>query len=293
MKALAFWRVSVQTTAEAEDAVAELLGGFFGEPASIYSDLELGQTWCSVYLRAKPERWEGRLRELKRALVALGECGLDVGPGQVELTRLRKQDWAESWKRHFKAIEIGKRLLVKPNWLRKRALPGQRVVILNPGLSFGTGQHPTTRFCLEQLVSAREGGSQSLLDVGTGSGILAIAAVKLGYKPVDAFDYDPEAVRVANENARRNRVVLHVRRKDLCEGEPARRRYDVVCANLLATLLISQRERLLKTVAPGGLIVLAGILQKEFGEVRAWYERAGLKLVASRKEGEWESGSFR
>src|SRR5439155_23112501 len=112
----------------------------------------------------------------------------------------------------------GLALLLKPSWSRCRARRGQAVVVLDPGLSFGTGQHPTTRFCLEQIVARRtQDRGQSFLDMGTGSGILAIAAAKLGYHPVAAFDVDAHAVRIARANARKNGVAdtLHPRRQDL------------------------------------------------------------------------------
>jgi ribosomal protein L11 methyltransferase len=170
------------------------------------------------------------------------------------------------------------------------------VVVLDPGLSFGTGQHPTTAFCLEQLVARRSSKErQSLLDLGTGSGILAIAAAKLGYKPISALDFDAEAVRVARVNARRNRVADRIRfsRRDLTRmPRRAGRTYAVVCANLLADLLLAERERILARLQPVGLLVLAGILKTEFAAVQAAYEAAGLRLVASRAEKEWRSGGF-
>ena len=136
----------------------------------------------------------------------------------VVIKKLRRENWAESWKRHFKPMEIGGALLIKPGWSRRRARPGQRVVVLDPGLSFGTGHHATTAFAWNNWPPAAAPARQSFLDMGTGSGILAIAAAKLGYSPVQAFDFDPEAIRVSRANARRetackNRV--RPRRQDL------------------------------------------------------------------------------
>ena len=108
---------------------------------------------------------------------------MKIGAGKIEIAKVKREDWAESWKRHFHPIEIGKTLLVKPSWSKKRPAKNQAVVILDPGLSFGTGQHPTTSFCLHQIARGRKNGTPrpSFLDIGTGSGILAIAAAKLGY----------------------------------------------------------------------------------------------------------------
>jgi ribosomal protein L11 methyltransferase len=207
------------------------------------------------------------------------------------------RDWSESWKRHFKPLDLGPRLLVKPTWSRRVPKKSQALVVLDPGLSFGTGQHATTRFCLEQLVALRDpaASSQSMLDVGTGSGILAIAAVKLGYQPVNAFDFDPDCVRVANENTELNGVaeVLSVTHDDITQvPKKPKQRYSVVCANLIYDLLIAERDRLLARVAPGGSLVLAGILETQFTLVRKTFEAAGWKLVAATTDKEWRSGTF-
>ena len=169
---------------------------------------------------------------------------------------------------------------------------GQAVVVLDPGLSFGTGQHPTTSFCLEQLARLRRNGKQSLLDAGCGSGILAIAAVKLGYAPVEAFDFDPEAVRVAKENARVNQVQPRIARRDLTKLPARGKPFDVVCANLIHDLLIAERDKLLNRVAEGGTLVLAGILNEQFAAVKRAFMAAGMKSVAERSVREWCSGAF-
>ena len=190
----------------------------------------------------------------------------------------------------------------------------QAVVILDPGLSFGTGQHPTTEFCLRQVVAAvgrpplirerlkdaalcREAATaKSFLDIGTGSGILAIAAAKLGFKPVEAFDFDADAVRIAKTNAKTNRVQgkISFAQADLTKlPAKAAHKFDLVCANLISTLLIDQRDKILARLKPDGVVVLAGILKKEFEIVQKSFEEAGLKLVASRAQKEWRSGAFR
>ena len=218
MKSAPLLKVSAMTSLEAEEAVTELLGRVLRLPASSYHDVETGEVTVSVYM---PERrqWSPAARlELRRGFEHIRECGLDVGPGRIAALTVRHRDWAEAWKRHFKPISIGHQLLVKPNWSKRRALAGQAVVVIEPGLSFGTGQHPTTHFCLEQLAGSRKvSATQSFLDIGTGSGILAIAAAKLNYGPVEAFDFDPDAIRVAQTNGRRNRVSAKIlfRRQDL------------------------------------------------------------------------------
>ena len=320
------WRVSVITTPEAEDAVSELLGTVPGQPVSTYFNLETGVTTVTAYCRRKPARpaeWRAKIRV---GLNQIKNCGLKIGSGKVTIAKMRREDWAESWKRHFKPIEIefknrrgefceppvssgksgtrvtrpsdepGKSLLIKPSWSKKRPRKNQAVVILDPGLSFGTGQHPTTAFCLRALVRCGEiKTGRSFLDIGTGSGILAIAAAKLGYSPVHAFDFDPEAVHVARANARTNGVQrkLRIMRRDMTKLpiHPARQ-YDLICANLISTLLIAGRRRIVAQLRGGGTLVLAGILRSEFSQVQKIYAKLGLKLAIKKIENEWCSGSF-
>jgi ribosomal protein L11 methyltransferase len=292
MKQGSLVKVSVSTTTEAEEAVVELLSNICGVPASVYHDTEKHTTRVLSFTEAFTREQRQQLRD---GLRQIEEAGLNLGSAQVRFARVPRENWAESWKRHFKPLEISSRLLVLPSWSRRRPKRGQALVILDPGLSFGTGHHPTTAFCLEQIAAQRDDSRpQSLLDVGCGSGILAIAAAKLGYGPVDAFDFDPEAVRVAQENARANNVVFTTRQQDLTkQPQRSRMRYDVVCANLIYDLLIQERARILARLAPHGTLVLAGILKQQFPAVRRAYESEGLKLCASRASREWRSGAFR
>ena len=284
-------KVSLRITAEAEDAVLELLGGVFGQPASIYADTERHTTNAIIYLEKFTTAQRAQVRE---GLRLIREAGLDVGSGRISLRRVAKENWAESWKRHFHPLEIGPRLLVLPSWSKQKPKRGQAVVILDPGLSFGTGHHATTSFCLAQVAARREDARpQSLLDVGCGSGILAIAAAKLGYAPVVAFDFDPEAARVAKENAAVNHVSLKLSQQDLTRmPRRSAEKFEVVCANLMYDLLIQERDRILARLAPGGTLVLAGILRTQFAKVQTAFEAAGLRLVASRAAKEWRSGAF-
>lgn len=312
MKALKpLWRISVVTTAEAEDAAGELLASVSGLAVAAWFDLESQTSHVSVFAESGKFSPAGVRKELAAGLERIKSCGLDTGAARLEIARVKREDWAESWKRHFQPIVIRAKarpsgaqrqapqsvsLLVKPSWSRRRAAKNQAVVILDPGLSFGTGQHPTTSFCLHEIAHCRRPGTaQSFLDIGTGSGILAIAAVKLGYAPVQAFDFDPASVRVAAENARKNRVAdrLKLTRGDLTKQpwRPARQ-YDLVCANLISNLLIAERWRIVHRLKPGGTLVLAGILAAEFAEVEQAFAGCSLKLRSSRAENEWRSGAF-
>jgi ribosomal protein L11 methyltransferase len=309
----ALWRIAVDTTAEAEDAVSELLSSLFGVPAAAYFDTERRTSRVSVFLEHGTFSPAAAPAQLAAGLERVRSAGLDAGPATVEVARVKREDWAESWKKHFKPISVKIRkadladaarggsgpaqsLLVKPGWSKRRPARNQVVVRLDPGLSFGTGQHPTTGFCLREIVRCQPlGASRSFLDIGTGSGILAIAAAKLGYAPVHGFDFDPEAVRVARENAAKNRVT---RRVQLQPGDVTRlplrtgRRYDLVCANLISNLLIAERRRIVSQLQPTGTLVLAGILAAEFTEVERAFADFKLRLRSGRTENEWRSGAF-
>ncbi len=292
------FRVSVTVPVEAEEPVAALFERVFGSPPALYTEEETLRTEVSAFLSDATRFTPARRARLERGLQALRAADCPLGRARLHTRRLRHRDWAEAWKRHFRPLEIADRLLVLPPWSRRPARRGQVVVRLAPGLSFGTGRHPTTAFCLEQIVrrAPRAGAPpRSFLDLGTGSGLLAIAAARLGYAPVEALDLDPEAVRSARANAALNAVADRVRpvRRDV-RRLPLRpgRRFDLVCANLLADLLLAERRRLAAQVAPGGRLVLAGILAEEFETVRAAYAAAGWRLVASRTEREWRSGAF-
>jgi ribosomal protein L11 methyltransferase len=167
--------------------------------------------------------------------------------------------------------------------------------LLDPGLSFGTGQHPTTAFCLKQLVARRRWSKpQSLLDIGTGSGILAIAAARLGYKPVHAFDLDPEAVRTARANARQNGLGrrIHFSQQDVTKLCRTDQNCAVICANVLTNVLLAECSRIVDWLAPRGVLILAGILKEEFAQIQRAYEAYGLRLIAAKTEKEWRSASF-
>jgi len=297
MSAAPLRQISITTSPEAEEAVVELLQRRFNSPPAALYDRVRDETIVSVYLR-EGEEWKPSHRAaLKRDLVFLEECGLDVGPGTVRVIKVPHENWAESWKKHFSPLEIGSRLLIKPSWSRKKPKAGQALVVLDPGLSFGTGRHATTSFCLNALVEAREEGKeQAFLDIGCGSGILSICAAKIGYRPVDAFDVDPEAVRVCRGNAESNDVadLVDVREQDLeTASATSRRKYHVVCANLMYDLLLGERERIVGRVRAGGILALAGILTERYAEVRDHYQAAGMTEVSTLVDGEWQSGAFR
>jgi ribosomal protein L11 methyltransferase len=290
------WQVSISTNWEGEEAVASLLERTFSMPASVFRDEKTGGALVTAYPKRLPATVRALGARLADGLKQLRACDLDPGKTRITIKPLPRRNWAESWKRHFKPIEVAPGLLIKPGWSRRAARRGQRVVILDPGLSFGTGHHPTTLFCLQRLAIGKPVRSKkSFLDIGTGSGILAIAAAKLGYGPVLAFDCDAEAVRAARGNIRQNRVAgrIVLRRGDLHRWPlRARRRCDLVCANLTADVLLANAQKIRNLVRRGGRLVIAGVLEREFTKVCAKFRRFHLTLEASMVNNSWKSGEF-
>lgn len=231
--------------------------------------------------------WEEKLRGI---LDDAGRIWRLEAPMTYECSRVLEDDWAERWKVHFKPLRIGKRLLVVPTWEDARPAPGDLVIRMDPGRAFGTGHHETTRLCLVWLEgwveSWRDSRARSLLDVGTGSGILAVAAVLLGAEHVMAVDNDPEAIEVAKENIELNGLSERVQ---TIEGSASNvsGRFDAVISNIQANPLIEMAKTLAERVAAGGRLVLSGILLEQRESVRAAYEKEGLRFLDSKAEGEW------
>jgi ribosomal protein L11 methyltransferase len=292
----ALWQITIVTSPEAEEAVGSLLGDLTRQPTSSYHDTRHNRVRVSVFLpRTKPPP-ETLLARIRAAVRNLRHCNLNPAPSRLTTRPLPPQDWAESWKRHFPAIVIGRKFLLKPTWNPRLPRPGQVVIELDPGLSFGTGHHPTTRFCLESILRCQHPTQpQSLLDLGTGSGLLAIAAAKLQYHPITALEIDPVALAVARHNAQQNRVLKQIRfaRADLNQPTLELPAHDVLCANLQADLLIRQYTRIASLVRPKGDLILAGILSTEFQSVRDTYTRLGWRSSRLDCTREWTSAHFR
>ena len=286
--------VRVLTTPEAGELIGALLESIFGTTASVWSEDGSGKAKVTVYLeRESIDLVEETL--LGEGLDVLRAVGVDVGAGELVVEPVKREDWSESWKKHFSPIQVGDRLLVKPDWEEIEPKLGQAVVVLNPGMSFGTGHHATTLFCLRQLTECEPvSRGKSLLDAGTGSGILAISAAKLGYGPVEAWDFDPVAVEVARRNAEQNGLAdeLAFEKRDLTKMPLGGRQFDVVCANLMSELLVAEKAKLASWLAPAGRLVLAGILEKQFPEVEAAFCSFGMELIAAESFEEWRSGTF-
>lgn len=229
-----------------------------------------------------------RVSALKEALSQLSpdRLGFDAGTLAVSTGAVREEDWAENWKKYYKPFRAGRRLVVKPAWEPFDARPEDLVLEINPGMAFGNGTHETTAMCLALMEDIIRPG-QTVLDVGTGSGILAIAAAKLGAGRVLAVDLDPVAVRVAAENIGRNGLSgsIEPRVGDLLEGIEGMA--DVVVANIIADAIILLSGAVKRHLAPGGVFLSSGIIRDREADVVSAVQGAGFEVKHVARRGEW------
>jgi ribosomal protein L11 methyltransferase len=210
---------------------------------------------------------------------------------------VREEDWAESWKQHFHVERIGKRLVVRPRWREYHPQPGDVVINIDPGMAFGTGQHATTHMCLLALEKYVFAGCH-LLDLGTGSGILAIAAAELGAGHVLALDIDALATSVAHHNVEANTVSDRVRVTlgSLAEywplATPYQAAFDIVVANINASTIIEMARPLVETLKKGGVGIAGGIIEERFDSCRDALEEAGATIIDVMTGGEWRTIIF-
>jgi ribosomal protein L11 methyltransferase len=214
--------------------------------------------------------------------------------GELAVTAVHEEDWATAWKEHFPVMRIGRRIVIRPTWREHDPAPDDVVVALDPGMAFGTGLHPSTRLCVAGLERWDDAGlvhGASVLDVGSGSGILVVVAGRLGATPLRAVDSDPIATEATLENARRNGLSVGAATGTLpVAGGP----FDLVLANLVAGVLIDLAAQLAAAVRPadatsgrGGRLLASGIFIDREPEVLAAFESAGLRLVTRDQETDW------
>ena len=290
--------LSVEADAEAVEAISEIFGrvaaGTAVHPTRLLRDPndELAARAdptapfvITAHVADDPES-VASLESTERALWHLQAFGLrPVGPLRVRA--VDDAGWADAWKEHYVAQRIG-RVVIVPSWAEEPLGEGEVAITLDPGMAFGTGLHPTTRGCLE-LLQEVEPVPPTVLDVGCGSGILALAALRLGAGRAVGIDTDPLAVAAARENAARNGLADWFQaRQGTLPAEPDER-YDLVLANLVATVLVDLAPRLAAHLAPGGKLVASGIIEPRTAEVERALLAAGLEIRERREHGEWVS----
>ena len=236
------------------------------------------------------------IEEVKATLAArladLTDFGLETGQVSLESQELAEEDWADNWKKYYEPARITHDLTIVPSWTDYEATAGEKIIKLDPGMAFGTGTHPTTKMSLFALEQVLRGG-ETVIDVGTGSGVLSIASSLLGAKEIYAYDLDDVAVRVAQENIALNPGMdnIQVAAGDLLRGVDLEA--DVIVANILADVLIHLTEDAYRLVKDQGYLIMSGIISEKWDMVRASAEAAGFFLETHLIQGEWNACVFK
>lgn len=292
--------LTVKVHPDAVESVSELMSRYSSEGVVIEEPIELiedGQAYrvregepvtVHAYVPMDGTEEEARQR-ISEGLWHFASIGAHF-VGNLETKSVNEEDWANAWKEHFHVTQIGKRIIIRPSWREYTPKDEEVVITLDPGMAFGTGLHPTTRLCLEQVEQRTRPGMR-VLDVGTGSGILALAAAKLGAEHVYAIDNSSVAVESATENAALNGQSEHIEVVlGTLDEETARRmagQYDLVLANIIAHIIGSIAPQLAQVLAPDGLLVASGIIEARRQDAEAPLLAAGLELVEQRMIEDW------
>jgi ribosomal protein L11 methyltransferase len=299
--------VSVRADGEVAEAVSELFnrlnsradgqGGAVTEVSgfdAVGEDHHLAIT-IKTYLPADAPETAARQAEIEQGLWHLGRI---YPMEQPVIRQLADEDWANAWKAGYRPLRIGRKFLVIPAWLREEVESGPDVlrIVLDPGMAFGTGLHPSTQLCLRAMEDTLKPGER-VLDAGCGSGILSIAAVRLGAGSVDAFDIDPMAVRATRENAALNDLLIAVNVRESAGPDDSEfwngpgdtvRRWDLIVVNILPHVILALLDLGLHTrLSPGGRMVLAGIIEERELDVHTGLVLHGLEVLDRCTEGDW------
>jgi ribosomal protein L11 methyltransferase len=287
--------LAVEADHEAAEAIGELFARF-GYQEGVVIEEPFLQDGDGDNLRVDPSRPvtvrtfvaaadfdQEKLREIQRGLWLLGKLR---HVGELVVTERAEEDWANAWKTHYQPLMASERILIRPPWIDYLPKGDEIVVVLDPGMAFGSGTHPSTRLALMGLEAALKPGD-TVMDVGTGSGILAIAAAKLGASRIDAVDIEPVSVRSARENAERNEVAAQIQVELGTAGTPFSGQYDVVVANIISRVLIELARDISAAVRPGGTLVLAGVIEEHEANVRETFEPFGFHLSQRRQIEDW------
>ncbi len=282
--------LSIQTDAEGAEAVAAWLNEYVSGGAVIEQTItpEAGETLDPARTFTVRAFFSADAVEpLARAQEGLWHLAQLRSMSHPQRRELAEEDWAEAWKKFYTILHLGQHLVIKPSWLEYTPSPGDIVVELDPGMAFGTGLHPTTRLCLAALEERMTRGAR-VLDVGTGSGILSIAAARLGAREITALDIDPIAVETATRNVAiahvDHLVRVHHGSVELAhDGSP----FDLVCVNILAEIIADMAPSLAPVTRPGGLVIASGILDYKANDVVDAFRAVGITVLEKKQEEDW------
>lgn len=297
--------VNVAVTHEAVEAVADVMTsvGAMGvaiEDPQLINELRNSGTWelcdipeqenteivtVSAYY-ADDEKLQGRLAAIEDELTLIEERIGKYRFGNTRFRTVNEQDWANEWKQYFHVTHVGKSLVIKPSWEEYVPAEGEHVIEIDPGMAFGTGTHHTTNMCMERLEKVLP-AEATVFDVGTGSGILAIAAALLGAKEVKAVDIDGVAVRVARENVAENHLSdkIEVKEGDLLHGTEGKA--DVIIANIIADIIIMLLKDIPVKLNDDGIFLASGIIEERVADIEAEANANGLEVVNIDHRGGW------
>ena len=300
--------IKVNAKAEAIDAITEILYEFGASGVAIdepidYEAMKIDNLFwdyiepqegeqdkessVSAYFSEAEAELENKIQGIKDKVQQLPEFGLDIGSGKIEIKEIDQIDWETSWKQYFKPVYITDRIVVKPQWEEYLPQKDELIIHIDPGMAFGTGTHETTSMCIKAIEKNLEPG-YSILDIGTGSGILSIAAVLLGAKEATGVGLDPVAVEVANENIEINGLsdkinILHGDLLTLIEGQ-----FDIVVANIIADAILILLDSDVKSfVKDNGLFICSGIIQEKEDLVVEKLKGKGFEIKEINRDGEW------
>jgi len=267
------------------------LGQLYDEPLN---DIPLGRCEVKAYFAEGSEIKEIH-SSLTDALVSLSDFGIEAGDPIIHVKEVFDEDWANEWKKYFKPVRITDKVTVKPSWETYSPSPGELIVEIDPGMAFGTGTHETTALCMRMLERMIQGG-EDVIDIGTGSGILAITAMKLGARHVLALDLDPVAVYCTEENVRLNKLQhsITVRKSDLLQALQVANDFigvqlpvHIVVANILAEIIVQFTDAVYAVLQPNGVYIASGIIQDKEQMVINAFVSSGFKIIEKYYDGKW------
>ncbi len=300
-----YYELTIDTSSDASELVAEILTELGSNGIGIYDNRDLlgladsGVVWD--YMEEHLIKDDGKaqvkgyfevdniqevLSELDKKLAFLKEnCPFDYGTLDISKTLVDDEDWVNNWKQYYKPIQEG-RVTIVPEWIDYEAKEGEYIVKIDPGMAFGTGEHESTKMCL-MLLQALGVEDKSVIDVGTGSGILALASAKLGAKFVEAYDIDDNAVKSAKENCVLNNLQdkIYVANANLLDKTTGK--FDIVLANITADVLIMLSNSLGDYLKKDGIVIISGIILKRENDVKKAFEDNGFKVLQRINMGEW------
>lgn len=277
-------QVTITTSQEASDAVANYLFEHDATGIEIRDTPSSNSPSVTLISYFPTDDLVGKqVQDLRDFLASLIQAGIDTRPAKVTLKSIEEDDWAAQWRSAFPPQKIGKRLVIAPTWDDIVPEPSEILIRLDPGMAFGTGQHATTQLALELLETAIQ-DSDVVADIGTGSGILAIAAAKLGAERVDAVDLDATTIPIAQSNIQINEVESIIR---LHHGDGLnvleRRSYPLIVANILTKVILPMIPRCPKFLEPAGRLILSGILVQEASQIEAQLRENGFRVLEFRQ----------